>query len=430
MKQKTIFSHFSSFVKAFQSVFGYSRSTLLGSLASTFEWYDYSLFGYFAPLISQHFFPQNNARLSLLYTFSVFACGFLMRPLGATLFGFIGDRKGRKQALFLSLCCMAAPTTLLALIPNYNSIGYWAPTLLILLRLLQGLAVGGNYGGSVLFVIEHAPPTHKSLAGGFAMFGTLGGLFLGSGSIFILTALLTTDQMVTFGWRIPFLLASLSAIIAYYIHRYAPETSSVQATVKKPLSIIIDHYLPKVLRSIAIIMLDGVGIYILFVFMTTYATVFLHLPEQQVFLSNTLGMGLLVMLIPFFGHIADQYNPQTIIKYIASAFILLPLPCFIWLTTNPSLWALFSLQLIFAIVISAVYGTLPILIVSTFPREIRYTACGLSFNISVAVFGGTAPFLVTSLIQNTGSLMIPAFFLVIIGIIAYLSSSRRITLYD
>lgn len=408
------------------SLFKYSRASLLGALSSAFEWYDYALFGYFTLLISQQFFPASNPLTALLSSFAVFASGFAMRPLGAILFGYIGDRIGRKRALILSLVMMAIPTVLLGLLPTYNMIGFSATIMLVIIRLLQGLAVGGNYGGSFIYTIEQAPKRQKSLAGSIAMFGTLWGLFLGSGVAFLCNLIFTPEQLTSFGWRIPFLLGGFSVFVAHMLRKSEVAEHPIATPKQKesdslPLKAIWESHISDVLKAIGIILLDGVGVYVLFVFMTTYATVFLGLPSDNVLLVNTLGMACLVTAIPIFGYLGDIYTPQRILKYVSLGFLVCSLPLFYWLVSNPSILALSCLQGVFAILVGAAYGALPSTVVGIFPRHIRYTGCGLSFNISVGVFGGTAPFVVTGLIHLSGLLIVPGIILTLVGVFSFLA---------
>ncbi|MBW8308674.1 MAG: MFS transporter [Candidatus Paracaedibacteraceae bacterium] len=396
-----------------------AKPLLFGSLATAFEWYDYALFGYFAAIIGQQFYPSHDPITSLLATFAVFASGFAMRPLGAIFYGYIGDRVGRKYALAASLLMMAAPTTLLGVLPTYETIGVFASIGLVIIRLLQGLAVGGNYGGSFIFVIEHAPEGRQGFAGSLASFGTLGGLFLGSGAATLLTHTLSSEDLHSFGWRIPFLLGSLSAVVGYMIRKYVPEQATeASSSSQLPVKEIWQNYRGTVLRAMGIILLDGVGVYILFVFMTTFATLFLRLPEESVLFWNTLSMGSLVISIPFFGWLGDKIGAKKVLWVVSLGFLSLAYPLYSYLIESRTIESLALLQMLFSILMGAAYGTLPVVVSTAFPHYVRYTAAGLSFNISVACFGGTAPFLVTSLIEKMGNLYIPAIMIAGVGLIS------------
>lgn len=394
------------------------KPLVFGSLATAFEWYDYALFGYFAKIISQQFYPSADPVTSLLSTFAVFASGFAMRPLGAIFYGYIGDRVGRKYALSASLLTMAAPTTLLGMLPTYDSIGIWASIGLVLIRLFQGLAVGGNYGGSFIFVIENAPKGRQGFAGSLASFGTLGGLFLGSGAATLMTAMMSTENLESFGWRIPFLFGSLSAVVGLAIRKYVPEHEGKAAKSQMPIKEVLTQHQSSLLRSMGIILLDGVGVYVLFVFMTTYATLFLKIPEASVLFWNTVSMGSLVLFIPLFGWLGDRIGAKTVLAGVCFGFTAFAWPLYSWLIESRDVMALAFLQLIFSCLMGAAYGTLPVLVTKAFPAHVRYTAAGVSFNVCVAVFGGTAPYVVTALIDATQNLYIPAIAIVIVGILA------------
>jgi len=400
------------------------KALIFGTLVSAFEWYDYALFGYFAAIIGNQFFPSSDPMTSLLASFGVFASGFVMRPIGSIFFGFIGDRIGRKAALLTSLIMMAMPTMALGMLPTYKAIGIWSSICLVLIRLLQGIAVGGNYGGSFVYTIEHAPFHQRGLAGSLAAFGVLGGLLVGSGVAAMMAALLSSIDLHLYGWRIPFILGGLSGVIGYVIRNKIPDLtyrSTEEGEESNPLPIIIKHHLGDLLKAIGIILLDGVGIYITFVFITTFASVFLKLPEGKVLTVNTIAMFVLVMLIPFFGWLGDKVSQRLILIGTSLGFLILSIPLFGLLISFPSIKMLLILQLIFSILMGAVYGAAPTLVATAFPPSVRYTASSLSFNVSLAVFGGTAPFLVTQLIYQSGWLITPAIGLTIVGAISGIS---------
>lgn len=403
-----------------------SKALIFGTASSAFEWYDYALFGYFATLIGTKFFPTHDTYTALLASFAVFASGFLMRPLGAVFFGYIGDRFGRNRALSLSLILMAFPTTALGLLPTYDSIGLLASVGLVLVRLFQGLAVGGNYGGSFIFTIEHAPIGRKGMAGSLAMFGTLGGLFLGSGVAAAMGIIFSEQTLSDYAWRFPFLVGGLSAVLAFYIRKHIPEylEGKEELSEQAPLTIVVQKHVGPLFKAMALVLIDGVGVYVLFVFMTTFAQVFLQLPQSGVLLINTFSMASLVVTIPFFGWLGDQVGQKKILITVSLGFMLLSLPLYFWLISAPTLFALALVQSIFAVIIGAAYGALPAAVVGSFPHHIRYTACSIAFNVSVAVFGGTAPLVATKLIQVTGSLLVPAVMLTVVGGVSLVAALR------
>ena len=205
---------------------GLTRTVVAGAVGNVLEWYDFGLFGFFAPVIASQFLPAEDQIASLLGTFGVFATGFLMRPLGGLVFGYIGDRLGRKPALELSVLLMAAPTTLLGLLPAYGSIGLAAPVLLTLIRLLQGLSVGGEYIGSMSFLAEHAPPSRRAFLGSWSSFSVVLGSLMGSGGAALCSGLLSSEQLTAWGWRLPFLASLLLGLIGFWLRLGVQESPS------------------------------------------------------------------------------------------------------------------------------------------------------------------------------------------------------------
>ncbi len=402
------------------------KAIIVGSFATMFEWYDYALYGYFSPIIAKLFFPAADTYESLMMTFSVFAIGFLIRPLGAIIFGYIGDRLGRRYALSLSVMLMALPTALIGMLPTYNNIGMWAPILLILLRLIQGLAVGGNYGGAFVYVIEHAPNTQKCLAGSCLMVGTIGGILLGSATSSLFTWVLSGENLLLWGWRLPFIFGLLATIAGLYIKKRIPETPVFQKakedehqSKKIPIFDIFKYYKKQVCLSILAILPDVVGIYMMFFFMTTYLIEIIGWQAEIALTMNTVNLAVMVILIPFFGYLSDRMGGIKIMKAVSISFVLFSIPCFILLSKSTGGILASLAQTVFSITIGAYYGAMPATIVNKFPSKIRYSASAFSFNVAAAIFGGTTPWVCTFLIKNTGVFISPAYYLVLTGIVSF-----------
>jgi len=402
------------------------KAIIVGSFATMFEWYDYALYGYFSPIIAQLFFPSEDTYSSLMMAFSVFAIGFFIRPLGAIVFGYIGDRLGRRYALSLSVILMALPTALIGMLPTYRDAGVLAPVFLIILRLIQGLAGGGNYGGAFVYVIEHAPKSKKGLAGSCLMVGTIGGILLGSATSSIFAWALSQEALLLWVWRLPFIFGLLATIAGLYIKKRIPETPSFQKnngakTVlpKLPIVDIFKHYKKQVCLSILAILPDVIGIYTMFFFMTTYLTEIIGWHAEVALTMNTINLGIMVLLIPYFGYLADRIGGLKIMKAVSISFVLFSVPCFILLSQNTGgILAVFA-QTVFAVSLGAYYGAMPATIVTTFPSKIRYSASALSFNVAAAIFGGTTPWICTFLIKHTAILISPAYYLVLTGLVSF-----------
>lgn len=402
------------------------KAIIAGSFATMFEWYDYALYGYFSPIIAQLFFPSEDVYSSIMMVFSVFAVAFFIRPLGAIAFGYIGDRLGRRYALSLSVILMALPTALIGILPTYSNVGVLAPILLIVLRLVQGLAVGGNYGGAFVYVIEHAPKNKKSLAGSCLMVGTIGGILLGSATSSIFTWALTEESLLLWGWRLPFIFGLVAAVAGLYIKKNIPETPSFHensteksALQKLPIVDIFKHYKKQVCLSILSTLPDVIGIYTMFFFMTTYLTEFIGWNAEMALTMNTINLGIMVLLIPCFGYLADRIGGLKMMKAVSISFALFAIPCFTLLSQSDGSVLAALAQTVFSISIAAYYGAMPATIVMTFPSKIRYSASAFSFNVAAALFGGTTPWICTFLIKNTEIIIAPAYYLVLTGLVSF-----------
>ena len=403
------------------------KNIAAGAIATMFEWYDYAVYGYFAVIIGKNFFPHADKIMELLSAFGVFATGFVMRPLGAILFGYIGDRLGRRKALSLSVVLMAISTCLLGFIPTYGQIGILAPIFLVIIRLVQGLAVGGNYGGSYVFAIEHAQPNKKGFAGSLVMVGVIVGFLLGSGMATIFSNLLSETDLQMWGWRIPFLLGLIALFAGVYIQRHTEETQSFEdrknmnsELIRLPIVTVFKQYKQKIAQAIGFILFDIVGFWILFSYMTTYLTTYAKVPMQTALQMNTMNLLCMVLCVPLFGMAADRFGYKKIMYFVASCFLVLSYPAFI-IFSHGDVLQCWIMQFFFAIAMAAVYGVIGVAIVELFPAEVRYSACSFVFNISAAIFGGTAPWFSTWLIHKTELLTAPAFYLMIISIFGFVA---------
>lgn len=401
------------------------KNIIAGTLATMFEWYDYAVYGYFAVIIGKNFFPHADKVMELMSAFAVFATGFIMRPLGALFFGYMGDRLGRRRALSLSVVMMAISTCLLGIIPTYHQIGILAPIFLVLIRLVQGLAVGGNYGGSFVFAIEHAQEDKKGFAGSIVSVGVIVGFLMGSAVAVVFSNLLSENSLQEWGWRIPFLLGLIALFAGVYIKKHTEETpyfQSMKDTINKkarlPITSLFKEHKQKIAQAVGFILFDVVGIYILFSFMTTYLTTYAKIPMQIALQMNTVNLLCMVLLIPVFGIAADRIGYKKIMYFAASAFLLFSYPAFV-IFSQGNVVECWLMQLFFAIVMAAVYGVLPVVIVELFPVDVRYSASSFVCNVSAAIFGGTAPWFSTWLIYKTELLTSPAFYLMLVSIFGF-----------
>jgi MFS transporter, MHS family, proline/betaine transporter len=405
---------------------------MAGAIGNVLEWYDFALYGYFAPVFAAMFFPSEQASVSLLSAFGVFAIGFLARPIGALLFGYIGDTIGRRDALAWSVILMAIPTVIVGLLPTYETIGIAAPLALTLCRFLQGLSVGGEFTGSVTFLVEHAAPSQRGYIGSWAGFSAQVGALLGSGVGAFVASIMTDEALHQWGWRLPFLLGSLIAVVGWYLRTHIPESPAFEqarearALSASPIREVFTHQRIAVAKVIGLVWLHGVGFYLLFVYLTTYLSTVTTVPLATVLMMNTACMLLLAVLIPLMGRLSDTVGQKPLLLIGAGGLAITAYPSFIWLTSEhlPRVWAAY---VSLTVLMSCYLGPFFAIVVALFPTAQRYTGLSAGYNIAAALFGGTAPLMATLLIEWSGNILSPSLYL---SLCAVISLSVILTLRD
>ncbi len=400
-----------------------------GSLGNVLEWYDFAVYGYFAPIIATQFFPEKDKLAGLIATFGVFAIGYLVRPIGGILFGNIGDKYGRKRALQLSVLLMAIPTTLVGLLPTHAQVGVAASFLLVLLRLLQGMSVGGEFIGSISFITEIAPPHRRGFFGSWTTFSTIGGVMLGSAIAALAHGVFSDSFLHSWGWRIPFLAGCLIGGFALWMRRgldESPEFEKLKAdgqVRKNPFKEAITEQPAAMLHVMALVMLMGAGFYTLFVWWPTYLTTIVSPVVPHALTANTISMAVMMILIPFAGLWADKVGLKKILLLSLGGFIVLTWPLFRFADYGVFGLAL-GAQLVFAVMMSKVQAAIPATMVGMFPPRTRYSGIGAGYNLSMALFGGTAPLVCTWLIKQTGDILAPAWYLILMAVISFVATVR------
>jgi MHS family proline/betaine transporter-like MFS transporter len=394
---------------------------LAGVIGNVIEWYDFALFGYFAPLISTLFFPNENPLISLLETYGVFAAGFVMRPIGAAIFGYIGDRIGRRTELFLSVILMAIPTFAVGLLPDYGRIGLAAPILLISLRLIQGLSVGGEFTGSVTYVAETAPQHRRGFIASFANVGSMSGMLLGLAIVTALTQLLPEASLQTWGWRLPFLLGGILGLVGLYIRRNIPVSQIFQDhKQEQPLPLLqgLRQNLGPMVQTTLYAGSYSVVFYLPLVYLPTYLDQFTEVPLSTALVINTVATALLLAVIPLMGWLSDwALRRRTLLMIAMVSLALSSYPAFVLLNQGNLLW-IWIAQLELGALIGILVGVSPAMLVELFPTEVRLTAYSLSFNLGGCIIGGTSPLVSTWIIETTGNIYAPAFYLLGCAVLA------------
>ncbi len=399
-----------------------------GAIGNVLEWYDFAVYGFLAPIMGPLFFPSDNTMVALIKTYGIFAAGYLMRPIGGILFGHIGDRIGRKQALQWSIALMAIPTVVVGLLPTHDQIGVWAAALLVAMRILQGISVGGELIGSMAYLVETAPVHRRGLAGSWSVFGGVAGILLGSATVAALESIVGEAAMATWGWRLPFIAGILIFGIGGWLRRTLEETEEFEiadATPQdSPFKIVMRHHLGTVLHASASLFLFGTSFYVLFVWMPTYLADVVKPGIPHAMEVNTIAMAVLLALIPVGGWLSDRVGRKMVLVPSIILLGLISYPAFIVLDMGVESIDLL-VMLGFAVLVGFLQGPIPVTMVDTFPTRIRFTGVAVSYNLTLAIFGGTAPMICTWLISVTGDLASPAIYL---AVLAAISAVAMITL--
>ncbi len=391
------------------------------------EWFDYASYGYLALVISKVFFPKGDSTWALLLTLAIFAMSFILRPIGAILWGTWGDKFGRRWALSWSILLMSGATFLIAFIPSYAAIGIAAPILLLLLRMVQGFSASGEYAGAASFLAEYAPKGKRGLYTSLIPASTAVGLLVGSLFATVLTALLSDGSMAAWGWRIPFFLAGPLGLIGRYIrvhledspvyNKLMEEVAEKEEKTRTPLVEVIVKHWRKILIAFGVASLNATGFYLILSYMPTYLAEELDVKGTQAFLASTIALAVYIGLIFFMGHISDRVGRKRMLIIASVAFIVLTVPLFA-LFAGGSIYRIVLIEIAFVALLSINDGTLATFLAEVFPTNVRYTGFALSFNLANALLGGTAPMISTWLIAKTGSSLAPAYFLAFIALCA------------
>lgn len=400
-----------------------STASVSGAIGNVLEWYDFAVFGFMAPLMSSQFFPATDKYSALIKTFGVFAVGYLARPLGGMLFGQIGDRRGRKRALQLSVATMAIPTSLIMILPTYAQVGLLSPILLTVLRLAQGISAGGEFVGSTTYLVEVAPQRRRASSGSWTMFGAVLGLMLGSGVAALVHHLLTPEQIASWGWRMPFVGGLLVGLAGWRMRRGLDETADfvemqrAGTTAARPVLEALREMPLQIAQVMGMSLVLGVGVYTLFVWMPTYLTTFVRPPVTSALVINTAAMAMLLLLTPLAGRLGDRVGYQTVLAAGSLGTAVVAYPLFRWIDSG-SVFAVCVLMAIFALLTAAIEGTLAVAMAERFPPRLRYSGTAVGYNLMFALLGGTAPLVATWLIAHTEDLTAPAWYVALAGVIS------------
>ncbi len=412
------------------------RKLIISSgVANTFEWYDYVLFGHLAPILGEKFFPETDPSVALLQVFLVFAVGYLMRPLGGIFFGVIGDKFGRKVALSTSVMCMAIPTAAIGFLPTYETLGIVSTTIMIVIRMMQGLSMGGALTGSVSFVIEHTNKNQRGLFGSVSMASICAGILLGSVVLFAIKTIFSPEQFDSWAWRIPFILGIGIYFAGIYIKTHTLETPLFKNTKKRgeisksPLKTTFKYYWFDMIVSIFINMTGSIIFYLVAIYLVSYLEMNRGFSNIDItYLINSCYI-IMIFVTLLSGWLSDKIGRRKI--FVLNLICIIVASPYLLKIIEMGDFFMVSLGLVsFSVIAAAYIGPEPALQAEFYPTTIRNTALSISYNTATSVFGGTTPYIIASLVQNTGTITSSVYYIIIasiLGLVAlYLYKDRSI----
>lgn len=413
----------------------HKRALIAGSIGNFIEWYEFAVYGFLATVIARNFFQlAGEAPLTgLILTYASFAIAFFFRPLGAIIFGRIGDRIGRKPTLIVVLVMMTLATTAIGLVPAYASIGVAAPLILTGLRILQGLFAGGEYGGAVSLMTEFAPRGRRGLYGAWQSFTVALGLLAGAGIVALISAVLSPEELHAWGWRIPFFLAIPLGIVALWLRVKMEETPGFLRQQQQPqhpqASADLIHTLKAIVTGIGRLMVWSAAGYTYLVIMPAYLQSSLHTGFNQALLIAVISnIGFALTILPA-GILSDKWGRRNVMVLAAALLLILALPLLKILQAESStLLIKGAVVLVAGGLVGVLAGPGPAMLAEMFPTRVRYTGLGLAYSLSNAVFSGCAGLIITGLIKQTGNLDIPAYYVMataVVSIVALMTLNKN-----
>lgn len=386
------------------------RLIAAGTIGNVLEWYDFAVYGFFAIPIGQTFFAKSDPVAQVLAAFGVFAVGYVMRPLGGMLTGVIADRYGRRVALSFSITAMAVPTFLVGLLPGYATLGIAAAGLLVLLRMIQGLSVGGEYTTSFTFLIESALPHRRGLTSAIACCSAVAGMLLGSGVGTLMASLLTPTALTDWGWRVPFLLGLLVGVVGYLLRRHVQDARPPEPA-RSPLADTFRHHKTLLVRLACLAAFPAVSFYLMFLYVVSWLQQVDGIPPARALGINTLAMATLIPVMLAAGWLSDRVGRTPPLMAATILGIAGAVP-FLWLMHRDNDGLILLGQFGYVLVAGIAIAIAPSLMVEATPAPVRCTAIAIGYNLAYGVMGGLAPVAAAWLVSRTGQDLTPAYMVV------------------
>lgn len=405
------------------------RAIAASAIGNATEWFDYGVYAYGVTYISAALFPGSTTQATL-FALATFAISFLVRPLGGLFWGPLGDRLGRKTVLAWTIIIMSVATLGIGLLPTYASIGWAAPVLLIILRMVQGFSSGGEYGGAATFMAEYSPDDKRGYYGSFLEFGTLAGFSLGAFLMLGCSLVLGDEAMHAWGWRLPFLIAAPLGLSGLYLRskmedtpvfRELADAAEHEEAETVPLRVLLTEYWKPLLLLSGLVVTLNVVNYVLLAYMPTFMSTTLKMGTNASLLVPLLAMLVMMVLLPFAGALSDRYGRKALWWFSIIGLFVAAIPMFQLMERGPvsALVGLAVLGLLYVPQLATISATFP----AMFPTHVRYAGLAISYNVSTSLFGGTAPLINDWMIAKTGNHLIPAYYMMgacVVGAVALL----------
>ncbi|WP_031238281.1 MFS transporter [Asticcacaulis sp. AC466] len=398
----------------------------LGSamIGNWFELFDFIIYGYFAAQIGRAMFPAADALTSILSSFATYGVGFVMRPVGSIVLGSLGDRLGRKVSLIITMFLMAVSTGVTGLIPSYAHIGYAAPIILVICRLLQGFAAGGEWGGATTFIVEYAPPNRRGLFGALQQLSTSLAVVSAVLTALLLNLILPAASVDAWGWRIPFLLGFLVAPVGFYLRAHVEDTPHYTAeggdAPVRPLREALRHHGAAVATIFGSVIIWTVAGYTFGAFLVSFAIRILKVAPSIAYTGTLVGALANILVIPLAGFLSDKIGRKPFLMTSAGGFLILAYPLFAYMDHTRTGASVILTTAVAGVFSGLFSGVGPTFLCEQLPTRVRYTALSIGYNGAVMLFGGFAPFIATLLVQQTGSNIAPALYVMAAALTSFI----------
>jgi MFS transporter, MHS family, proline/betaine transporter len=398
------------------------KSIIKSSIGNSLEWYDFGLFTIFSSIFSRLFFPSQHPEVSLIATFSVFTVGFICRPLGALIFGFIGDTYGRAKTLKISMIMIAIPTFMIALIPSYQTIGILAPIFLVIIRICQGISIGGEYSGNLIYLAESAPKNYRATITSFATASANIGILAATLVGMLLSYTLDEQTLFAYGWRIPYFISGLICFYIFYTRLNIAETKTFndlkgkKLLVKNPIKAVFKYNSNEILKTIGLVCMGSTFYFYCFVYIPIYLSNNLHYSIAKISSLMSILTALMIILVPLAGWLCDKLGRRKMFLLNVSLVVIFTIPGFYFLQAK-DFFLIAMILLGYTIVSSLEQGVTAVTAIEHFPSQTRYSGIAIGYNLGNGLLGGTVPFICEWLVLKTNYNLAPAIYIALCGLV-------------